>query len=155
MTTRENRPQDLTEIELELEQTLGHFRESVHAWSEKAYRRPHVVQTTRPSVRWRLVWGAAVGCLMAVVCVDGALYARHHSQAQAVVSQLAVTETASAQAPARTERQQARESEGPRGEEAHKAAPEKDLLAMVDRDVSRQIPAVLDPLAQWMDDSEQ
>jgi hypothetical protein len=112
---------------------LTHFRQSVHAWSEAAASRPRKAVRVSVHRSWRLATGWALGCVLAAGSLASGIYEHHHRQ---VVARLA------AQAEAAREQQlaaqRARESD-------------EDLLATVDSDVSRAVPAAMEPLAQLMD----
>ena len=55
---------------------LKHFKASVDAWSETAYKQPRtVVRTVRHT--WRLAATWALGCLLAATSLAGGLYERH------------------------------------------------------------------------------
>jgi len=118
-----------------LEQALAEFRQSVHSWSEAAYNRP---RGFRVALRrsWRLAVGWALGCVLAAGSVGGGIY-EHHRRVEARLA-------AAAQA-AKEKQLQAKETP--------KAADE-DLMAAVDSDVSREVPAAMEPLAQLMDEGE-
>ncbi len=119
-----------------LEQVLKDFRSSVHAWSEAEYGEPHrlvAIHTTS----WRMVAGWALGCVLAVGSVSGALYERHHVKEEARIA-----------AAAEAARQRSVAAEQPIESE--------DLFAKVESDVSREVPSAMEPLAQMMaEDSAQ
>jgi hypothetical protein len=128
--------------EMELEQALKDFKNSVHAWSEAAYIRPRQVagQATL-QVRhrsWPLALGWAMGCLLVAGSVSGGLVERHHQQ---VVAQIA---------------EHQRDLDRQRELRAQQTAAVSDevLLAGVDSDVSRQVPTAMEPLAQMMNEDE-
>jgi len=113
-----------------LEQALSQFRQSVHAWSEAVYSRPRTpVQAARSA--WRLAVGWALGCVLLAGGVSGIAYEHHHRQ---VLARLAL---------------QARQAQQRR---AAQQRADEDLLATVDSDVSREVPAAMEPLAQLMDE---
>jgi len=139
---------------------LENFKASVDAWSDAAYRRPRtVVKAARHNLRLAATW--ALGCMLAAGSLAGGLYERHRRQELARVEaskaavkaaeQKAAQEHASPEkavnvkATAVTKRQPTA---------VKKAANEnEDLLASVDSDVSRQVPAAMEPLAQMMVDN--
>lgn len=124
--------QDGLQVDEPLEQTLKDFRSSVHAWSESAYSQPH--QSVRIfTASWRVVAGWALGCVLAAGSLTGGLYERHHIKEQAKIA--AAAEAAQQQ---KLQAEQREESE--------------DLLAKVDRDVSREVPSAMEPLAELMAD---
>ena len=124
-------------VDLVLEEALKDFRMSVHAWSEAAYSRPRLAT---PVVR-RRSWRPAAGwahrqcprwLALAAGSVSGTVYQRHHRQE---LARIAAARAAEQQRLVRE--QQAREEE-------------EDLLAKVDKDVSREVPSAMEPLAQLM-----
>jgi hypothetical protein len=117
----------------ELEQALRNFRLSVHAWSEAELSRARTAMTVRHR-SWRLASGVALGCVLLAGGVSGAVYERHQRQAEQ----------------ARVAAQ--REAEHQRQLAALKAREDEDLLAKVDSDVSQEVPAAMEPLAQLMAD---
>jgi len=123
--------------DLLLEQALVNFRSSVHAWSAAEYSR------VRPAVKvvrqrsWRLAAGWALAGLLVAGGAGGGVY-EHHRQ-----------ETARIAAAARLAEQQRLA-----GEQRAREVEEEDLLAKVDRDVSRQVPSAMEPLAQLMAEDE-
>ena len=114
-----------------LEEALGEFRLSIHAWSEAALNRPRlVIETGRRN--WRLATGWALGCALAIGGVSGGWF--EHRQHQ---------EMARAAAARSAEQQRLAALERSRHEE-------EDLLAKVDSDISREVPSAMEPLAQLM-----
>jgi hypothetical protein len=124
-----------------LEGALKNFRQSVHAWSEAAYVRPRgqVQVGVRVGAHsgWRLATAWALGCVLAAGSVSGAVYERHHRQVLAAQAREARLEKA---------RQLA--------EQQRAQVTDADLLAAVDSDISRTVPAAMEPLAQLMDEGE-
>jgi len=153
------------EPDLELVQALGHFKASMDAWSEAAYSRPRAATKLAVRHSWRMVAGWALGCLLAVGSVAGAGHEIYRRQELAkVAAQQAAQKTAEERAAA------ARATAQPTGAQPEKktstattrkvsaGAPDSargqdDLLASVDSDVSREVPAAMEPLAQLMDDN--
>jgi hypothetical protein len=121
--------------EPELEQALRNFRLSVHAWSDAEMSRPRTVAATIRQRSWRLAVGWALGAVLVAGGVSGAVYERHERQV-ALAKKIDV------------ERQMAQQQQMA----ALKAREEEDqLLAKVDSDISREVPAAMEPLAQLMD----
>lgn len=115
-----------------LEQAVKDFRANVHAWSEAAYSRPRT-----PAVRssgWRLAVAWALGCVLAASGFSGAIYEHHRREAMAALQAMRARE-------AQQQKQAAQER-----------AADEDLLATVDSDISREVPAAMQPLANLMDD---
>jgi len=137
-----------------LEQALKLFKQSMEAWSDAAYSRPRTV-TIGHRHSWRLATGWALGCVLAAGSLAGVLYERQQRQEQARVAAM------------KAAAQQARELTASRQAVLPAAAPERtaapvkpavvsahaedeNLLATVDQDVSRGVPAAMEPLAQMM-----
>jgi hypothetical protein len=154
-------------MELELEQALKHFKASMDAWSYAAYHRPRTAAKLAVRHSWRMAAGWALGCLLAAGSLVGAGHEIYHRQqlaklaAQKAAEQRAAAGRATAQptsvqpvsaqsdkkAPAATVRKvSVGAQDGARSQD-------DDLLATVDRDVSREVPAAMEPLAQLMDDN--
>ena len=123
----------------ETKQALRDFKASVDAWSERAMSRPRAEAKIAPH-GWRLAATWALGCAVAAASVAGALYERQHKQelarmaAQAAAQRAAQEKRAAGQSPA--------------------SDSDQDLLAAVDNDVSRAVPAAMEPLAQMMDEKQ-
>jgi len=117
-----------------LQQALRDFRSSVHAWGDSEVSRVRTAQDIRHR-SWRVALGWALGCFLITGTVSGGFYQRHLHQVAAGVA---------AQRAAEHQRQLAQQQSGD----------EEDLLATVDSDVSREVPAAMEPLAQLMVDDE-
>lgn len=151
MSTKETRQDELAAIESELRQTLDCFRENVQAWSEVAGRQPRSLASAS-SAGWRRALGWAVGCVVVVAGAGGVVRIQRHAPSAVIAPQMAMSEKAVEAEPAQPLPQSV---PGPvRVERARQQVPQEDLLAKVDSDVSRQIPEVLEPLAQWTEDGE-
>ena len=132
---------------------LENFKASVDAWSEAAYSRPRtVVRMARHN--WRLATTWALGCMLAAGSLAGGLYERHHRQelarktAMKAAEQKVALERAAPEKPVKATIVTKRQPTA-----VNRAASEnEDLLATVDSDVSRQVPAAMEPLAQMMVD---
>ena len=129
-SSEENIEQDAT-----VDLALRNFRASVHAWSEAEYSKPRTVQVVRLT-SWRVVAGWALGCVLAVGSLSGGLMEYRHRQELAKIA----------------EAEAARQQKVANAQEALTA--DEDLLAKVDRDLSRQVPRAMEPLAQLMEDDE-
>jgi hypothetical protein len=136
--------QDLVEgkqDELALDDTLKNLRLSIHAWSDAAYHRPRSAAQRLRHKSWRLAAGWALAALLVVGGLSAGLQERNQREQQARIALAArVIE----------QRQLARVEAGPTSVEPGKGDDE-DLLTKVDRDVSRDVPSALEPLAQLMD----
>jgi hypothetical protein len=144
---------------------LKHFKASVDAWSEAAYSRPRfnesrfnesrsVVRTAQHS--WRLAASWALGCVIVTGSLAGGLYEHRQRQEAARAAEI----KAEAQKAALVRAAEQRVMPMPVAVNiATKRPPavrravntDEDLLATVDNDVSRQVPAAMEPLAQMMD----
>lgn len=119
--------------EARLEQALGEFRRSVHAWSEAAMPRAMAAHSPQRIYTWRRTLAWALGVVLTASGASGALYEHHHQQVL---------------------REQARQRELVRQRElaAERAKEMDELLAKVDHDISQEVPNALEPLAQMMAD---
>lgn len=114
---------------------LKNFRQSVHAWSDAAYARPRTEVRAAAHSGWRLASAWALGCVLVAGSMAGGVYEHHQRQ---VLTRLA-WEAQQAKARQLAAQQSAQPSD-------------EDLLATVDSDVSRTVPAAMEPLAQLMDE---
>jgi hypothetical protein len=119
-------------VEPELGQALAHFREGVHAWGEAALRRPRAAVPVAAHPGWRHALGWALACVLVAGGVSSGLYEHHQQQLMARLAE---------QARAAKAQQLA----------AQQRAADEDLLATVDSDVSRDVPAAMEPLEHLMD----
>ena len=119
----------------ELERVLRSFRWSVHAWSDAVYQRPRSVEVAPRRMAWRKAAVWALGSVLVAGGVGGGLLEYQHRQEQARIA--AVRE---AQHQRQLQEERAREAE--------------QEVAQVDREVSRQVPNALEPLAQLMTSDE-
>ena len=116
-----------------LESALLDFRASVHAWSDAEYHRarPAVAAVTQ-----RIGWQRAVAWILSLVLSFGILgaaaYQRHKVNVIARQHQQQIEQ----EQQRLLAEQQARETE--------------ELLANVDTDISREVPAAMEPLAELM-----
>lgn len=121
-----------------LSEAVRNFRSSVHAWSDAAFQqaRPAFAPLTH-RVAWRRMVAWTLGIVMTAGLAGSGMYERHHQQ---VLAQRAHE--------LELQRQKALDAKRAE-EEAQKA---EDLMARVDTDVSREVPAAMEPLAQLMTD---
>ncbi len=117
-----------------LDQALASFRQSVHSWSEAEYGRPRTVRVVAHNA-WRPALAWALGCVAVAGAAGGGVYDHHRSV------------VARQQAEARIEQQRQLAAQ----QKAHEA--DEGLLANVDTDVSRSVPAAMEPLAQLMEEN--
>ena len=123
-------------LDQELEQVLGNFRLSVHAWSEDAYNRPRTVAAVVRHRTWRLAAGWVMASVLVAGGLSGGIYEHHHQQELARMA--AEREARQQQLAAAAAAAKAREAE-------------TDFMARIESDVSQQVPSALEPLAQLMD----
>jgi hypothetical protein len=160
MNWREDLAGESPETDFELEQALKHFKASMDAWSNASLSRPRTMTKVAVRHNWRpaAIW--ALGCLLAVGSLAGAAYEMVHRQqmAKQAAQSDAQKRTAAAQeaalpAPAPIEKKASAATVRKLSAGAQDSAGGQDenLLASVDKDVSRQVPAAMEPLAQLMD----
>jgi hypothetical protein len=133
---------------------LENFKASVDAWSEFAYSQPRTaIWTARHT--WRLAATWALGCMLAAGSLADGLYERHHREELARIAAMKAAEQKVALERKAAEQPAAAKIVTKRQPTAvNRAANEnEDLLATVDSDVSRQVPAAMEPLAQMMVDN--
>ena len=123
----------------ELDQALARFRQNVHAWSEAAYSRPRSVAPVAVHRSWRMATGWALGCVLAAGSLAGGVYEHHRQAIAKAIAKMNADQDA-------RQRQLAVQQRAGNADE--------DLLATVDSDVSRAVPAAMEPLAQLMDGDE-
>jgi rhamnogalacturonyl hydrolase YesR len=130
-TERVNEQAELEVQEAELKQVLGDFRSCVHAWSNSAYSRPRRVLKSAPHWVWQRAAGWALVCVLMVGGVSGGMFERQHQRQTARI-------------------EAARQAEQQKLAAEQRAREEEELLAKVDSDVSREVPAAMEPLATLM-----
>ncbi len=140
---------------------LKHFKASVDAWSDAAYSRPRfsgsksLARTVQHT--WRLAASWALGCLLIAGSLAGGLYEHHERQLAARAAAMKAAEQKAELIRAASEQRvtamPVAADVATRRPTAVKRAANSDenLLATVDNDVSRQVPAAMEPLAQMMD----
>jgi hypothetical protein len=165
------------EPDLELAQALKDFKSSMDAWSEAAYNRPRLSQPSmaaklaaRPG--WRMAASWVLGCAVVMGSLATAVHVVVHRQEMArIAAQKAAEQRAAAaqgttqpaseqpvsaqtdkKTPAATVRKVSAAQDSAQARDSARGQDE-DLLASVDSDVSRAVPAAMEPLAQLMDDN--
>ncbi|MDR3753693.1 MAG: hypothetical protein P4K93_06700 [Terracidiphilus sp.] len=162
-----NWEQDVAGESPELEQALKHFKSSVDAWSDAAYSRPRTAAKLVVRHSRRMVAGWALGCVVVMGSLAGAVGVVVHRQEMARIAAQKAAEQRAAAAQGTTQPA----SVQPVSAQSDKKTPaatdrkvgvgaqdsarsqDEDLLASVDSDVSRQVPTAMEPLAQLMDDN--
>jgi len=86
-----------------------------------------------------MVGAWALGCVLAAGSLTGGLYERHHRQELARIAAANAAAQKAAQERLAAEQLPAQPTD-------------EDLLATVDSDISRAVPAAMEPLAQMMDE---
>jgi hypothetical protein len=136
---------------------LKHFKASVDAWSEAAYSRPKSTARTVQHT-WRLAASWALGCLLIAGSLAGGMYEHRQRQDAARAAEMKAAEQKVrlaaeqrvAPMPVAVSVATKRPTAQPGGLK-RAVNTDEDLLATVDIDVSRQVPAAMEPLAQMMD----
>jgi len=161
------------EQDLQLEQALKHFKASMDAWSDHAMSRPRTAAKLAVRHSWRMVAAWALGCVVVMGSLAGAareIYQRQEMAriaAQKAAEQRAAAARATAQptsaqpggttsdkkTPAATVRKVSGGGQDSVGAQDSARGEDDALLATVDTDVSRGVPAAMEPLAQLMDDN--
>ena len=146
LESNRSRPHELrtlAELNSELDEALTNFRLSMHAWSEAAFSFPQTsVATHAPRRVWRLAVGLALGCVLVAGGVSAGLWEHHQREMRSAAARVAEQQLQQRRLIAHQRDQKARQQE------------EEDLLAKVDRDVSREVPVAMEPLAQLMTEDE-
>jgi hypothetical protein len=137
----ERAQEDFESMEHELTKALGEFRSSVHAWSEAAYSRPRMAAIGARRQVWRRAAGWA---LCSVLVIGGAStgvwkHYQREQQMKIAASRAAEQQRLSAQAHELEAKQQKED-----------VLAKEDLLANVNKDVSREVPAAMEPLGRLM-----
>lgn len=138
----------------EVKQALKYFKASMDAWSDAALSRPRMMAKAEARRRWRPATGWALGCLLAAGSATLAVH--HFVQRQTAVStaQTAQQKPTAQQTVAVQVRGQIQSPAPVQAVVKQEASvTDEDLLASVDQDISRQVPAEMEPLAQLMDDN--
>jgi hypothetical protein len=154
-----NWQQDLAGESKELEQALKHFKTSMDAWSDGALSRPRTLAKASVRPSWRLAATWALGCLLAAGSLAGAVHRivmrqEMAKQAAQKTARKTAEERAAAQATAQPDKKApASITRKASGAQDSASGQDEALLASVDKDVSREVPAAMEPLAQLMDDS--
>lgn len=149
----ENRPDGNEEMELRkaagggaetdagLDQALAEFRSSVHAWSEAAYTRARIADSTLRRRSWRLAAGWALGCALVAGGVTGGIV--EHQRQQDAARNAAAAEQQAQQEQVATAQVQVR----PRDQ-----MQDPNLMVKVDSDTAQEVPDAMQPLAQLMEE---
>lgn len=138
-TSRAEEPTEMEELDPALKQALGEFKASVHAWSDAAYARPRTVGEIVVHGAWRLAAGWSLAAALVAGTISGTLYEHHRRVVEA-------------QAAAAQEAQHQRELAAQQAQE--QAQQEDDVLASVDKAISRDVPSAMEPLAALTEDEE-
>lgn len=132
---------DLESLDPAMKQALSDFKASVHAWGEAEFHRVRTQRATVVRRTWRLAAGWAMACVVLAGSVSGGVYEIHKRHVDAVAAAQREAEQQKVLA-AQKARQQAQQDE--------------EMLASVDKAVSREVPSAMEPLAVLGEsDSEQ
>jgi uncharacterized protein HemX len=125
-----------------LDEALRDFRMSIHAWSEATLSRERTaIAPVAPRRVWRLAVGWALGCVLVAGGASAGLWQHQQREMRNAAARVAEQQRLQEQLAAQQRSQQARQED-------------EDLLAKVDSDVSRDVPAAMEPLAQLMVEDE-
>lgn len=124
------------ELDPDVEQALRDFRSSVHAWSDAVYRQPRLVEAAPRRTVWRTAAAWALGSVLVAGGAWGGVLEHQHRQEQDRLARL-------------------RQQEQDRRIQEQKARQAEQELALVDSDVSREVPDALEPLVPSMTDDGQ
>jgi hypothetical protein len=131
-----NNPVEADRNDAVLDAALRDFRASVHGWSDAAYNRPRPVMASTPQ---RTAWRRSAAWVLSLTLSFGvagtAVYEHHHNAVIALEQQ---------------QRQKELERQRAMAEQRDKEA--EELMANIDTDVSREVPAAMEPLAALMTD---
>lgn len=119
------------ELDPDVDQALRDFRSSVHAWSHAVYRQPRQIEIAPRRTVWRMAAAWALGSVLVAGGAWGGILEHQHRQEQDRIVRLRQQEL-----DRRLQEQKAREAE--------------QELAVVDNDVSREVPDALEPLVPSM-----
>jgi hypothetical protein len=132
---------NIADEEDKLNKALGEFRLSVHAWSDAAYGRTRTAVVPNPRRVWWLAAGWALGCVLVAGGASAGVWEHHqHQQEMRIAAAHAVGQQRQA---TQVREQQVRQ-------EKADLLTREDLLAKVDKDVSREVPAAMEPLGELM-----
>jgi len=165
-----NWQQDRSGESPELEQALKHFKASMDAWSDAAYSRPRTAAPSAVRRTWRLATGWALGCVVVLGSLASGVHEIVHRQEMARIQAQKAAQQAQEQqaaerraalpvsaqsvsAPSDKKAPTATVRKVSTGAQDNASAQDDELLASVDSDVSREVPAAMEPLAALMDDS--
>jgi hypothetical protein len=138
-TNRAEEPVKMEELDPAMKQALGDFKASVHAWSDAAHNRPRTMHEVVLRRSWHLAAGWSLAAVLVAGTISGGFYEHHR---HVVAAQLA------AQRAAEQERAEAARRA------LEQAQKDEELLASVDKAVSREVPSAMEPLAQLAAESE-
>lgn len=158
-----NWEKDLAGESPELKHAIEHFRASMDAWSDAALSRPRAVtkMAARPAAAvWRKMAGWALGCLLVAGSLAGVFHAiSHQQQMTKLAEQKPVPEAATQQISVRpaaapvTSAPVTKTTPSSVHAKIATKSEDEDLLASVDKDIARQVPEAMEPLAQLMGDN--
>jgi hypothetical protein len=125
-------PVDIEALDPALKQALGEFKASVRGWSDAAYGRsrgPREVVVRRR----KFAVGLSFAAVLLAGALSGGLYQQHR-------------ERIAAEFEAQRAAEQQRQADAK--QRALEAQKDEEILASVDKDLSREVPSAMEPLAQ-------
>ncbi|MGH9563514.1 MAG: hypothetical protein ACRD3S_18840, partial [Terracidiphilus sp.] len=145
--------EDMAGEKPEVEQALKHFKASMDAWSDAAMSRPRTLANGVVRRSWRPAAGWALGSLLAAGSLTIGVHEIVHRQEMTKLAALEAARKAAGQRAAAERISAQAQNPAPAEVKPEVGTKDEDLLASVDQDVSRQVPAAMEPLAQLMEDS--
>jgi hypothetical protein len=136
---RAEEPVRMEELDPAMKQALGDFKASVHAWSDAAHNQPRTVRALVVRRSWHLAAGWSLAAVLVAGTISGGFYEHHQ---HAVAAQLAAQRAAAQQRAEAAQRA------------LDQAQKDEEMLASVDKAVSREVPSAMEPLAQLAAESE-
>lgn len=146
--------EDEAQVSPEVERALKHFKASMDAWSDAARSQPRTLEKTVPRGSWQLAAGWALACLLFAGSVTVAVHEVVHRQQMAKLAAQEAEQKAAAQRVIAEQVAVQAQNRAPAAKTTKQetGTKDEDLLASVDQDVSQQVPAAMEPLAQLMDE---
>jgi uncharacterized protein HemX len=130
-------PMEVGALDPVLKQALGEFKASVRGWSDAAYNRPRATRTDVVRRR-KVAAGWSFAAVLLAGALSGGLYQQH--QRQEIAARVEAQRVAEQQRQADVRQR------------ALQAQQDEEILASVDKDLSREAPSAMEPLAQLGDE---
>lgn len=153
--------EDVSEQDRELGEAIAHFKASIDAWSDAAQSQPRTIAyaAARRSRWWTASWAIGSVLTAALLAAAGVRQAVHRQTMASrgphrAIEQAATEPSTAAPEAAPPVSAQTGEREPADATVSKNTVAQNDaLLASVDRDLSREVPAAMEPLAQLMNSS--